>query len=101
MSVYSTRPITLTNLHTYALASRPNFPAAADLRKLLAAIHQARKQRKAILWGIGGHVIKVGLGPVLIDLMRRGFITSLAMNGAALVHDFEIAFVGNTSEDVE
>ncbi len=127
MSIYSTRPITLTNLHTYPLSSRkskvsvrdfakppaanpslskflaslPNFLAAADLRNLLAAIHQARKQRKSILWGIGGHVIKVGLGPVLIDLMRRGFITSLAMNGAALVHDFEIALAGNTSEDVE
>src|SRR5258708_3998186 len=117
MSVYSTRPITLTNLHTYPLSSRkskvsvrdfakppaanpalskflsslPNFLAAADLRNLLAAIHQARKQRKAILWGIGGHVIKVGLGPS----------PPLAMNGAALVHDSEIALVGNTSEDVE
>src|SRR5246500_5932621 len=127
MSVYPTRPITLTNLHTYPLSSRkskvsvrdfakpaganpslsrfldslPNFLAAASLRGLLAAVHQARKQRKAILWGIGGHVIKVGLGPLLIDLMRRGFITSIAMNGAALVHDFEIALVGNTSEDVE
>src|SRR5713101_536816 len=127
MSIYSTRPITLTNLHTYPLSSRkskvnirdfakppvtnpslskflaslPNFLAAADLRNLLAAIHTARKQRKPILWGIGGHVIKVGLGPILIDLMRRGFITALAMNGAALVHDFEIALVGNTSEDVE
>ena len=114
MSVYSTRPIILTHLHTYPLASRkskvsvrdfakppannpslnkflaalPNFLAAADLRNLLAAIHTARKQRKPILWGIGGHVIKVGLGPILIDLMRRGFITSLAMNGAALIHDF-------------
>jgi hypothetical protein len=127
MSVYSTRPITLTHLRTYPLASRkskvsvrdfakppvanpsiskflaslPNFLAGADLRNLLASIQTARKQRKPILWGIGGHVIKVGLGPVLIDLMRRGFITSLAMNGAALIHDFEIALVGNTSEDVE
>jgi len=127
MSIYSTSPITLTHLHTYPLASRkskvsvrdfakspannpslnkflaslPNFLAAADLRNLLAAIHTARKLRKRILWGIGGHVIKVGLGPILIDLMRRGFITSLAMNGAALIHDFEIALAGNTSEDVE
>src|SRR5260221_11716794 len=127
MSVSSTRPITLTNLQTYPLSSRkskvsvrdfakppaanpslnkflaslPNFLAAADLRNLLAAIHQARKQRKAILWGIGGHVIKVGLGPVLIELMRPGFIPPLAMNASRLVHDFEIALVGNTSEDVE
>jgi hypothetical protein len=127
MSIYSTSPITLTHLHTYPLACRkskvsvrdfakppannpslnkfltslPNFLAAADLRNLLAAIHTARRQRKPILWGIGGHVIKVGLGPIVIDLMRRGFITSLAMNGAALIHDFEIALAGNTSEDVE
>src|SRR5882762_5592417 len=127
MSIYTTRPITLTNLHTYPLASRkskvslrdfakppaanlslgkfldslPDILAAQDLRKLLAAIQRARQQRRAILWGIGGHVIKVGLGPLLIDLMRRGFISAIAMNGAALVHDFEIALVGNTSEDVE
>jgi hypothetical protein len=127
MSVYSSRPITLTSLQTYPLSSRkskvsvrdfakvpatnlslskfldslPNFLAVTDLRKLLAAIQQARKQRRTILWGIGGHVIKVGLGPLLIDLMRRGFVSGIAMNGAALVHDFEIALVGNTSEDVE
>jgi hypothetical protein len=127
MSIYSTQPLTLGSLHTYPLASRkskvgvrdfakapgnnasiakfldslPNILAAADLRDLLAAIHSARKQHKAILWGIGGHVIKVGLGRVLIDLMRRGFISGIAMNGAALVHDFEIALAGNTSEDVE
>ena len=127
MSVYSSRPIALTHLQTYPLSSRkskvsvrdfakppaknpslakfldslPNFLAATDLRNLLTAIQQGRKQRKTILWGIGGHVIKVGLGPVLIDLMRRGFVSGIAMNGAALVHDFEIALVGNTSEDVE
>src|SRR5437588_3525809 len=127
MSIYATSPITLTHLHTYPLASRkskvsvrdfakppannpslnkflaslPNFLAAADLRNLLAAIHAARKQRKPILWGIGGHVIKVGLGPILIDAMKRGFVSGIAMNGAALIHDFEIALAGNTSEDVE
>lgn len=127
MSIYSSRPITLTGLRTYPLSSRkskvsvkdfakpadrnpslakwldslPNLLATQDLRNVLAAIHAARKQRRAILWGIGGHVIKTGLGPVLIDLMRRGFVTGLAMNGAALVHDFEIALAGNTSEDVE
>src|ERR1700682_5693542 len=127
MSVYSSRPISLTHLQTYPLSSRkskvsvrdfakppansssfpkfldslPNFLAATDLRNLLAAMHVARRQRANILWGIGGHVIKVGLGPVLIDLMRRGFISGIAMNGAALIHDFEIALAGNTSEDVE
>jgi hypothetical protein len=127
MSIYSTRPIRLGAVHTYPLASRkskvsvhefakppagnnslgkfldslPNILVGQDLRHFLAAIHLAHKQRKPILWGIGGHVIKVGLGPVLIDLMKRGFISAVAMNGAALIHDFEIALVGNTSEDVE
>ena len=127
MSNYSIQPLTLGAVHTYPLASRkskvsirdfvkpagtnssltkfldslPDILAGEDLRNLLIAIHIARKQRKAILWGIGGHVIKVGLGPVLIDLMKRGFVSSIAMNGAALIHDFEIALAGNTSEDVE
>jgi hypothetical protein len=127
MSIYSTQPVTLGAVRTYPLASRkskvsvrdfakptganasltkfldslPNILAAEDLRNLLSAIHMVRKQRKAILWGIGGHVIKVGLGPVLIDLMKRGFVSGIAMNGAALIHDFEIALAGNTSEDVE
>jgi hypothetical protein len=81
--------------------SLPGFLAAQDLRDVLAAIRRARSQRRAILWGLGGHVIKVGLGPVLIDLMRRGFVSGIAMNGAALIHDFEIALAGHTSEDVE
>ena len=127
MSIYAIQPITLGAVRTYPLASRkskvstrefakppaanssltkfmdslPNILAAEELRHLLGAIHAARKQRRAILWGIGGHVIKVGLGPVLIDLMRRGFVSGIAMNGAALIHDFEIALIGNTSEDVE
>jgi hypothetical protein len=127
MSIYSIQPITLGAVRTYPLASRkskvsirefakapatnssltkfldslPDILAAEDLRQLLSAIHIARKQRRAILWGIGGHVIKVGLGPILIDLMKRGFVTGMAMNGAALIHDFEIALAGNTSEDVE
>jgi len=127
MSVYDLHPITLGKVHTYALSSRkskvstrdfgkasgtspsltkfldslPDILAAQDLRNLLGAIHTARKKRRAILWGIGGHVIKVGLGPVMIDLMKRGFISGMAMNGAALIHDFEIALAGNTSEDVE
>src|SRR5208282_280048 len=79
----------------------PSILAAEDLRHLLSAMQSSRKQRKAVLWGIGGHVIKVGLGPILIDLMKRGFVSGIAMNGAALIHDFEIALAGNTSEDVE
>jgi hypothetical protein len=127
MSIYSTPPLTFGAVRTYPLASRkskvsvrdfakppagnvsvtkfldslPNILAANDLRSLLSSIHRARRQRATILWGIGGHVIKVGLGPVLIDLMKRGFVSGIAMNGAALIHDFEIALAGNTSEDVE
>jgi hypothetical protein len=127
MSLYSTKPLPLSSVHTYPLSSRkskvhvsdfakpfgsnpslkkfldslPHILAAQDLRDIAFAIHAARRQKRAILWGIGGHVIKVGLGPVLIDLMRRGFVTGVAMNGAALVHDFEIALAGNTSEDVD
>jgi len=127
MSNYSIQPLSLGAVRTYPLASRkskvsvrdfakpsgtnssltkfldslPDILTGEDLRNLLSAIHIARKQRKAILWGIGGHVIKVGLGPVLIDVMKRGFVSGIAMNGAALIHDFEIALAGNTSEDVE
>jgi hypothetical protein len=127
MSIYSIQPLALGGVHTYPLASRkskvsvrefarpigrnasitkfldalPDILAAQDLRELLASVQKARKQKKAILWGLGGHVIKVGLGPLLIDLIRKGFVSGIAVNGAALIHDFEIAMVGNTSEDVD
>ncbi len=83
------------------LDSLPEILAGQDLRHLLSSLHHAKKQKKAILWGMGGHVIKVGLGPLLIHLMGRGFISGIAMNGAAMIHDFEVALVGNTSEDVQ
>ncbi|HEV8384401.1 MAG TPA: hypothetical protein VGQ11_05970 [Candidatus Acidoferrales bacterium] len=127
MSVYSTSPLSLEKIRTYPLARRkskvtvrefarvprrgasvrelmaslPRILAADDFRAILAALHKARAQRRPILWGLGGHVIKVGLAPILINLIRRGYVTGMAMNGAALVHDFEIALVGNTSEDVD
>src|SRR6202142_2223829 len=62
---------------------------------------RGRKKKKPILWGMGGHVIKCGLAPVLIDLMRRGYAPPFAMNGSASIHDFEIGLAGHTSEDVE
>src|SRR5450432_4650591 len=95
------KPATAKVSVTTFLDSLPHFLAAEDLRQLLGAMQRARARKKAILWGIGGHVIKVGLGPVLIDLMERGFVSGIAMNGAALIHDFEIAIAGNTSEDVD
>lgn len=83
------------------LDSLPHLLAADSLRALAAALAQARTRGRAIIWGLGGHVIKCGLAPVLIDLMRRGYATTFAMNGSASIHDFEIALAGHTSEDVE
>jgi hypothetical protein len=127
MSIYDIQPITLGGAETYPIADRrskvnerdfarpagknpslkkfldglPGILAGNDLRNVLAAIHQAKARKRAVLWGIGGHVIKVGLGPLLIELMRTGFVSGLAMNGAAMIHDFEIALAGQTSEDVD
>ncbi|MCC7174268.1 MAG: hypothetical protein IT159_03655 [Bryobacterales bacterium] len=83
------------------VASLPRILAADALRDLVDAIAAARAASKPVIWGLGGHVIKCGLAPVLIGLMQRGFATAFAMNGAASIHDFEIAIAGATSEDVE
>ena len=83
------------------LESLPRILAADSLRSLVRLLAVARAQGRPILWGIGGHVIKCGLAPVLIDLMHRGYATAFAMNGSAAIHDFEIAIAGHTSEDVE
>ncbi|MGB9612051.1 MAG: hypothetical protein ACPL7M_13860, partial [Bryobacteraceae bacterium] len=79
----------------------PRLLAAESLRAVVAAIVEARRRGRAILWGLGGHVVKCGLAPVFVDLMDRGFVTALAMNGATSIHDFEIGLAGATSEDVE
>ena len=126
-TVYQVQPLVLGDVATYPLASRknkvsvadfakpasgnaviakfldtlPRILAGDDLRSLTSAIQLAKRQRRPILWGMGGHVIKTGLGPLMVDLMRRGFVSGIAMNGAALIHDFEIALSGQTSEDVE
>ncbi len=81
--------------------SLPHILAGDTLRAVVRAIAGARDKGKPVIWGIGGHVIKCGLAPVLIDLMRRGFATAFAMNGSTSIHDFEIAIAGFTSEDVE
>ena len=75
--------------------------AAADFRAVVQAIVSARRRGGGILWGLGAHVIKTGLGPVVVDLMERGFVSALATNGAAIIHDFEVALAGATSEDVD
>ena len=128
MSVYEKlQPIDLNEIETYELASRPskvtvsdfaqaidegdslddflsklpNILAVQNLRELALRMRRARDAGKPIIWGIGGHVIKTGVAPLIIDLMRRGFVTAIASNGSVLVHDAEIAMVGFTSEDVD
>ena len=120
------KPIDLTNLKTYPLSERkskvaasdfanihkkglsfedflnnlPHILAGSDIRAVISAIVTASKGKKTICLGMGAHVIKVGLNPVVIDLMERGIITAVAMNGAGIIHDLELAVSGKTSEDV-
>ncbi len=127
MTRYTIQPLELDRVKTYPLASRPSKVKLSDfarpprpgagiarfldsLPKILAgnsfravvdAIVKARAKKKPIIWGLGGHIIKCGLSPVLMELMRHGFITGMAMNGAAMIHDFEVAWAGKTSEEVE
>lgn len=129
MSIYEDqlRPLNLDQVKTYPLASRPskvslddfarpvqadsslkdflaslpNILAVQSLREIAARMRRARELQKPIIWGIGGHVVKTGLAPLTIDLMKRGFVSAIAANGSVLVHDAEIAMVGSTSEDVD
>jgi hypothetical protein len=120
-------PLELDKVKTYPLASRtskvklddfaralgdgaslgefleglPNVLAVQTLRKIVERMQRARELGKPIIWGIGGHVIKTGLAPLIIDLMRRGYVSAIAANGSVLVHDAEIAMNGSTSEDVD
>ena len=86
---------------TGLLDSLPKLLAADAFRGVVDAVRRAKEQKRAILWGMGGHVVKCGLADILLDLMRRGWVTGFVMNGAASIHDFEIAIAGQTSEDVE
>jgi hypothetical protein len=121
------RPLALAAVRTYPLASRrskveradfarphrrggsfasflsglPRILAGSTLRELRDAILRARSRGRPIIWGLGAHVVKVGLSPVLIDLMQRGLVSGIALNGAGIVHDFELAIAGRTSEDVD
>ena len=126
-SKYSARPFDLSCVRTYPLGSRPGkvdarafarphrpggsladfldglprLLAAESLQDLARAVVRAREAGKPVLWGLGAHVIKTGLSPVIIDLMDRGLVSGIALNGAGAIHDFEIALTGSTSEDVE
>ena len=79
----------------------PHILAGDAFRAVVRAIAAAKQNGKPVIWGLGGHVIKCGLAPVLIDLMTRGYATAFAMNGSTSIHDFEIGLTGFTSEDVE
>lgn len=81
--------------------SLPRLLAAEGFRSCVNAVVRAREKGKPVIAMLGGHVVKCGCNPVLIDLMQRRVITALAMNGAASIHDFEIALIGKTSEDVQ
>ncbi len=109
------RAVNLAHVRTYPLPDRqsrvalenlvyPETPAPAfespDLEEVAGRIAAARQAGRPVIWMIGGHVVKRGLAPLLIDLMQRGVITHLASNGASTIHDFEIALQGSTSEDV-
>jgi hypothetical protein len=79
----------------------PSLLAARDFKAIVNAVLAARRNDRAIIWGLGAHVLKTGLSPVLVDLMARGFVSAVATNGAGIIHDFEIALAGATSEDVD
>jgi len=82
------------------LAGLPDVLAAHDLRAAIAAAVLAQRRRRLLLWGLGAHVIKVGLAPVVVDLLERGLASGVFANGALCVHDLELALLGKTSEDV-
>ena len=82
------------------LAALPDVLVARDFRAVVDAIVSAAGKKRAVIVMLGGHVVKTGLAPLLVDLMRRGVVTHIAMNGSAAIHDYEIARFGATSEDV-
>ena len=83
------------------LKTLPALLAASDFKAVVQALLTARQGGRAIIWGLGAHVLKTGLSPVIVDLMERGFVSAIATNGAGIIHDFEIALSGGTSEDVD
>lgn len=80
--------------------SLPEFLAANSLKEVVKAIASTHKNKRPVIIGMGAHVIKVGLSPLIIELMKKGIVSCVAMNGAGAIHDFEVATLGRTSEDV-
>ncbi|MDQ3323289.1 MAG: hypothetical protein M3525_12785 [Acidobacteriota bacterium] len=128
MSIYENfQPVNFDKIKTYELISRPskvtikdfaeppgesdslkdfleklpNILAVKSFKEIARQIRRAKELQKPVIWGIGGHVVKTGLAPVIIDLMKKGFVSAIAANGSVLVHDTEIALAGFTSEDVD
>jgi len=97
----SARPWNPGGTVTDFLAGLPDILAARTLRDVIEAIVKARLAGKAVAVGMGAHPTKVGLNPVLVDLMERRVITALALTGAVIIHDFELAMMGHTSEEVD
>lgn len=83
------------------LSTLPSLLASSDFKAVVQALLAAREGGRAIIWGLGAHVLKTGLSPIIVDLMERGFVSAVATNGAGIIHDFEIALSGATSEDVD
>lgn len=83
------------------LASLPDFLAVQDLRKIVTAVANAVREKRPVVLMMGAHSIKVGLNPVFVDAMRRGILNAIAFNGAGAIHDFELCYQGETSEDVQ
>lgn len=120
------KPISLSKIRTYPLLRRkskveiasaaiphmsgnsfndfihglPDILAARDLTAVIQAVITAQKNKRPVILGMGAHPIKVGLSPIIIDLMKKGIVTAIATNGACIIHDFELSFTGQTSEDV-
>ena len=123
---YSIKPLTPGKVRTYPLSSRPSkvspvdfarpprrgesvsaliaglpgLLSARDFKELLDFLRRAKNRKKPVIWAMGAHVLKAGLSPVVIDLMKDGWVSGLALNGAGIIHDFELAYAGRTSEDV-
>ena len=126
MSKYKIKPFSNDQLNTYPLRSReskvkiddfareyspkkpfaefidslPDILAGRDFKNFLKRMEMAKAKQRARVFALGAHVIKVGLNPVILSLMENGWITTIALNGAGIIHDFEIALAGQTSEDV-
>ncbi|MBN1883280.1 MAG: hypothetical protein JW885_14020 [Deltaproteobacteria bacterium] len=78
----------------------PNILAAGDLKSVIDAVVRAVRNKRPVMFSMGAHPIKVGMGPLIVDLMERGVVSHVALNGAGIIHDFELAYIGSTSEDV-